>query len=65
MGRGYGGSVAHYQFSPKFIMKTLANLKFYPENSFNEVSHIHFFCLAGNEVLCMHFIPILKLVLYL
>ncbi|KNC24933.1 hypothetical protein FF38_05651 [Lucilia cuprina] len=30
------GCNAHYQFSPKFIMKTLANLKYYPENSFNE-----------------------------
>lgn len=28
---------AHYQFSPKFIMKTLANLKYYPETAFNEV----------------------------
>ncbi|TMW41859.1 hypothetical protein DOY81_013061, partial [Sarcophaga bullata] len=31
-----GCCYAHYQFSPKFIMKTLANLKYYPENAFNE-----------------------------
>ena len=28
---------AHYQLSPKLIMKLLNALKFYPENAFNEV----------------------------
>ena len=35
-----GCCYAHYQFSPKFIMKTLANLKYYPENAFNEVRQL-------------------------
>lgn len=39
---GTGGGIAtlntHYQFSPKLIIKTLTNLKYYPEDAFNEVS---------------------------
>lgn len=32
-----GGRQAHYQFSPKCIMKLLHDLVFYPSSDFNEV----------------------------
>ncbi|KAI8114967.1 Cytoplasmic dynein 2 heavy chain 1, partial [Lucilia cuprina] len=46
------GCNAHYQFSPKFIMKTLANLKYYPENSFNEALYCELVSMFKDRLAC-------------
>uniref|UniRef100_A0A1I8Q9V5 Dynein heavy chain, cytoplasmic n=1 Tax=Stomoxys calcitrans TaxID=35570 RepID=A0A1I8Q9V5_STOCA len=48
---GYA-TCAHYQFSPKFIMKTLANLKFYPEHSFCEALYCELVSMFKDRLVC-------------
>ncbi|XP_065356058.1 cytoplasmic dynein 2 heavy chain 1 [Calliphora vicina] len=43
---------AHYQFSPKFIMKTLANLKYYPETAFNEALYCELVSMFKDRLAC-------------
>ncbi|XP_061401208.1 cytoplasmic dynein 2 heavy chain 1, partial [Musca vetustissima] len=45
-------SNSHYQFSPKFIIKTLTNLKFYPENSFNEALYCELVSMFKDRLVC-------------
>uniref|UniRef100_A0A1I8MV06 Dynein heavy chain, cytoplasmic n=1 Tax=Musca domestica TaxID=7370 RepID=A0A1I8MV06_MUSDO len=55
-GTGGGGGVAtlntHYQFSPKLIIKTLTNLKYYPEDAFNEALYCELVSMFKDRLVC-------------